>query len=330
MQVNVLDRVDVNVNPERDLHGPCVIQASNGDLLLSHQDSNLHGGGDGFARQWRSTDGGFTWSDEGPVADWRDRGFDSLFGEYGLAPDGSLVMIVQRREVLGGDVGIVGSWIQVSEDDGKTWREVGPVDDSDPYAVMFARNLVVRDGMFYAGVWSRYGNALYVSSDGGTSWTKHSLIFPTDYPDFDRLHEAGPPFYPHVEWCPDGSLLAMTYQTPPIGHCYSRRSLDDGHTWEPIVKETDLDIWAPRVNRFDEQTLILTGRDIDRHETVAVFSEDSGRTWGNRMEIDKPPFEGSYAYSDSVRVEGTGFWVFTSSPRSEGKGDIVGVLLERE
>jgi hypothetical protein len=34
----------------------------------------------------------------------------------------------------------------------------------------------------YVGVWSRLGNALYVSEDDGLMWKKRSVIFPTDYP----------------------------------------------------------------------------------------------------------------------------------------------------
>jgi hypothetical protein len=326
--IRVAKRVAVNVDPDRDLHGPCVIRAANGDLLLSHQDSNKHGGGDGFARQWRSTDDGFTWKDEGPVADWRKRTFDSLFGEYGLAANGSLAMIVQRRKVLGGDRGIVGSWLQTSDDHGRTWKEIGPVDGSHEYAVMYARNIIHRDGVMYVGVWSRLGNALYVSKDNGLSWKKRSVIFPTDYPDFVNLKNAGPPFYPHVVFCRDGSLLALTYHTPPKNHCYSRRSHDNGETWEPIIKETKLPLWAPRMNRLDEHTLIVTGRDIGERAAVAWFSTDNGETWGHKLILDKPKFPGSYAYTDSITAGDGQFWVYTSSPQSAGKGDIVGVLLE--
>lgn len=329
MTVSIVDRVDVYVNPERDLHGPCAVRAANGDLLLSHQDSVEHRGRDGFVHQWRSVDNGFTWQDEGPVADWRDREYDSLFGEYGLAPDGSLVMVVQRREVLSRNIGIVGAWIQMSDDHGRTWREIGPMDDSDTYAVMFARNLELHEETLYAGVWSRNGNALYTSGDG-ISWKKRSLIFPNDDPDFPKMKEAGPPFYPHVMLCPDGSMLAMTYHTPPVHHCFSRRSPDLGETWEPIVKETELPLWSPRMKRFDDETLIVTGRDIEEKATVAYFSTDSGRTWGDKLTLDKPRFNGSYAYSDSIDARNGQFWVFTSSPQSEGRGDIIGVLLGRE
>ena len=123
-------------------------------------------------------------------------------------------------------------------------------------------------------------------------------------------------------------MLAMTYHTPPVHHCFSRRSYDLGETWGPIVKETGLKLWAPRMKRFDDRTLIVTGRDIELGATVAWFSVDSGRTWGSKLVVDKPDFKGSYAYSDSVDAGNDRFWVFTSSPRSEGKGDIVGALLE--
>ena len=94
------------------------------------------------------------------------------------------------------------------------------------------------------------------------------------------------------------------------------------------MKETNLKLWAPRMKRFDEETLIVTGRDIEEGATVAYFSGDSGRTWGNKLVVDKPKYKGSYAYSDSIDAGDGRFWVFTSSPQSEGKGDIVGVLLE--
>ena len=252
VRVAIVERVNVYVEPKRDLHGPCVVRAASGDLLLCHQDSDEHGGGDGFCHQWRSTDNGFRWSNEGPVADWRSRKIDSLFGEYGLAPSGRLVMVVQRREVLGDNAGIIGSWVQLSDDHGKSWREIGPMDDTHVYAVMYARNLLMRGDTMYTAIWSRLGNSLYVSSDEGLSWRKRSVIFPIDYPDFADLRNAGPPFYPHVVFCADGSLLAMTYHTPPKNHCYSRRSRDGGRNWEPIKKETELKLWAPRMKQLDE------------------------------------------------------------------------------
>ncbi len=325
--VRVVKRVLVNVNPERDLHGPCVVRAGNGDLLLCHRDSLEHIGGDSFVRQWRSTDNGFTWQDEGAVADWRSRQIDSSLGEYGKTPDGRLVLFVQRRKPRSGDQGVVASWLQKSDDHGKSWTELGPVDSRDEYAFMYGRNVLTRDGVMYVGAWSRLGNALYVSTDNVVSWSRRSVVFPTTHPDFESLVDAGGPFYPHVVLCPDGSLLAMTFDTPPKNRCYSRRSTDNGRTWGPIKVET-LQLWAPRMKRYDDRTLIVTGRDVGLQATVAWFSTDNGETWGHKLILDKRKFSGSYGYTDSIDAGDGKFWVFTSSPQTEGMGDIIGLLLE--
>ena len=325
-QIKVSQRLEVRIDPQRDLHGPCVARAPNGDLLLSHQDSLVHGGDDGFAHQWRSADQGFTWQDEGPAADWRDRGIDALFGEYGTTPEGRMVMLVQLRQPLGGNQGIANNVWYTSADSGRTWEFQGEIDSSDPHAVLAPREVITREGTLYFGAWSRRGNALYVSMDAGRSWQRRSVIFPATHPGFEELANAGPPFYPHVVFRPDGVLLALTYITPPTNMCYIRTSLDQGHTWGSIVPRPDLPVWAPRLGWFGE-VLVLTGRDIQEHATVAMFSVDGGVTWGNRLIIDRPPYEGSYAYTDSLQIAADQMWVFTSSPRSEGKGDIVGVLL---
>jgi hypothetical protein len=325
-RVQVAGCVSVAVDPTRDLHGPCVVRTASGDLLLCHQDSDQHHGGDGFTRQWRSQDNGSTWLNEGPVADWRSRGVDALFGEYGLAPNGRLAMLVQRREVLSGDLGILAAWLQVSEDDGRTWREIGPLDRAHESAAMYGRNVITRGDTMYVGVWSRSGHSLYVSLDQGLSWEKRSEIF--SVADFPTIRDGGPPYYPHVVFCPDGSLLAMAYHTPPANGCSARRSHDNGRTWGPLQTHRGLRLWAPRMKRFAGEALIATGRDVEEHAAVAWFSLDNGETWGSRLIVDKPAFPGSYAYTDVIRAGGDAFWVFASSPRFEGKGGIIGVRLQ--
>ena len=327
VSVSVEQTVPVSVNPDRDLHGPAGVRAGNGDILLSHQDSDQHRGGDGYVHQWRSTDEGFSWKDEGPAADWRDRGLDSLFGDCALAPDGRLVMFVQRREPLGGDAGILATWYSISSDHGRTWEEQGPVDDSDEHAAMYVRSVQTRDGVMYGGVWSRHGSTLYVSANDGTTWQKRSVMFPPTYPDFEQMPEAGPPFYPHAVFCPDGTLLGMIYHTPPLHRCYTTRSTDNGFSWAPIQPRPELPLWAPRMNRIDDDLMIVTGRDTGEGATVAWFSGDNGENWVNKLIVDRPAHRGSYAYTDSIALDEDRFWIFTSSPQSEGKGDIVGVLL---
>ena len=191
---------------------------------------------------------------------------------------------------------------------------------------MHGRSVVTRGDTLYVGVWSRFGHSLYVSTDQGLSWEKRSEIFSRD--DFPQIESAGPPYYPHVVFCPDDSLLAMTYHTPPENLCYTRRSTDLGWNWSPVKELAGLKLWAPRMKCFFGEILIATGRDIEEHATVAWFSIDNGETWGDKLFVDRPKHSGSYAYTDVISASEGKFWVFTSSPRSDGKGDIIGVLLE--
>ena len=64
--------------------------------------------------------------------------------------------------------------------------------------------------------------------------------------------------------------------------------------------------------------------------SVRLCRSETGNTWNHKLVVDKPAFTGSYAYSDSIDAGDGQCWVFTSSPQSEGKGDIIGVLLEIE
>jgi len=326
--VSIAARTDVNIDPERDLHGPCVTRAPSGDLLLCHQDSLAHHGGDGYVHQWRSRDNGFTWTDEGPAADWRGQDLDALFGEYGVLPSGRMVMLVQRRRPASGNEGIISGVVYISDDDGGTWECRAEIDCSHQHAAMMAREVIWSGTSLLTGMYSRLGHALYASEDG-ESWQRRSVIFPPSHPDFRALPEAGPPYYPNAVFLDDGRLFAVTYITPPVNHCFATTSSDEGLTWEPIAARPDLPVWAPRLGRLGD-LLVLTGRDIEAHATVALFSSDGGTTWSAPLIVDRPPFEGSYAYTDSLQIAPGQLWVYTSSPRAEGRGDIVGVLLQRE
>ena len=213
--VSIVERTEVNVNPERDLHGPSVGRAPNGDILLCHQDSLVHQGGDGFLHQWRSSDDGFTWLDEGPAADWRAENLDALFGEYGTTAGGRMVLLVQRRHPRGGNGEIIGAVSYVSDDDGLTWQLRGEIAPGQEHAAMMAREIVCHEAVLLTGMYSRLGNALYISDDDGESWQQRSVIFPVSHPDFGTLADAGPPYYPNAIFLPSGDLFAVTYITPP-------------------------------------------------------------------------------------------------------------------
>ncbi len=154
--IHATTRVEVAVDATRNFHGPSVGRCPNGDLLLCHQDSLQHTGGDGFCHQWRSSDDGFTWEDEGPAADRRDRGIDALFGEYGTTPDGRMVMMVQVRRVLSHeDYDILDSVWYASNDNGRTWAYQGEIDPGHKHAVLNPREVITREGVMCFCAWSR-------------------------------------------------------------------------------------------------------------------------------------------------------------------------------
>lgn len=328
--LHVLEHRVIHADPTRDLHGPCAVQAANGDWLLCHQDSDGHHGGDGFVHQWRSRDSGATWEDEGPAADWRGRGLDSLFGEYGLAPNGHLVMFVQRREPRSGNEGMHAAWYAISADHGATWVERGAVDASADHAVLYARNVITWEQKLMVACWSLFGHGLYVSTDHGESWQRRSVVFPPDYPGFGAMRTFGPPYYPNIVRCPDDSLLAICYVTPHVGHCFLRRSQDRGYTWAQTEPRPDLRVWAPRLKRMGEGVLLLTGRDTQRRATIACFSTDNGKSWSEPFVVDQPAHKGSYGYTDTLPLQDGTCWIFASSPQSPGRGDIVSVRVALE
>jgi len=327
LSIEIEKRIVVAENPERDLHGPAVVRAANGELLLCHQDSQQHLGGDGYVHQWRSRDDGMNWQDEGSIVDWRGRDMDALFGEYGVCPNGELVVFIQRRKPRSDDDGIRATWYALSPDHGEHWNEIGPV-SNDEFAFLSPRNVISHKNFMYVTAWSPQGHGLFISVDKGKHWRRLSIIFPKHHRLFPELKKMGPPFYPHIEICPDGSMLAISYYTPKRNICYSRRSFDLGLSWTDIQEERELPIWAPRIRRIADNLLILTGRDYLRHSAVACFSSDSGYHWSEPVVLDTPKFKGSYAYTDSIAVGEDRVWVFTSSPQSEGRGDIIGILLK--
>ncbi len=337
-RVSIRKRVEVSLNPNRNFHNVSACRAPNGDFLVSHQDSLKHGGKDCFVHQWRSTDEGLTWQDEGAAADIREEGLDARAGEVGVTPDGRMVMVVQRVDPKGdgGNRSTLNNTWYVSSDSGKTWKYRGLVDPTHERAILAPRSVFSREGTMYFGAYSgKDGMALYVSEDNGNSWLRRSVIFPQDYPDFAPgiEDENFGPFYPHVLFLPGGELLAMCFlkgHKHEINRCYTRMSADQGRTWGAIRNQPDLPVWAPRMNRIGADLLVVTGRSLDDNAAVAFFSTDNGEHWGSKLIIERPKDVGNCAYTQSIPVGDDKLWVYSSTSSDVVEmPDVVGILLEK-
>jgi len=283
----VTKRVDIAINPNRNFHSVSACRAPNGDFLVSHQDSLGHLGGDCFVHQWRSTDAGLTWQDEGAAVDIRQEGLDARAGEYGVTPDGRMVIVIQRvdpKMLDRGNSAVINNTWYMSSDSGKTWQYKGVVDSTDERAVLAPRSVFSYEGTMYFGAYSRKdGMALYVSEDNGNSWQRRSVIFPQDYPDFVPMC--------YVKGCKH-----------EINQCYTRISKDQGRTWGDIRKHPDLPVWAPRMNKIGEDLLVVTGRSLEDNAVVALFSISNGKSWGSKLIIECPKDVGNCAYTQSIPV----------------------------
>ncbi len=336
--ISVIKRMDVVLNPNRNFHSISACRAPNDDFLVSHQDSLGHLGGDCFVHQWRSRDEGMTWQDEGAVADLRQQGMDARAGEYGVTPDGRMVMVVQRVNIKLGNKNcdeIINNTWYVSLDSGKTWEYRGLVDPTHEKAILAPRSVFSREGTMYFGAYSgKDGMALYVSKDNGDSWQRRSVIFRQDYPDFAPGLKDGNfgPFYPSVMFLPGGELLAMCFlkgHEHEINMCYTRMSKDQGMSWGVIRRRPNLPVWAPRMNKIGKYLLIVTGRSLKDNAVVALFSTDNGENWGNKLIIERPKDVGNCAYTQAIPLGDDRLWVYTStSANVVNMPDVAGILLE--
>jgi len=337
INISVIRRVDISLNQKRNFHSVSACRAPNGDFLVNHQDSLRHLGGDCVVHQWRSIDEGLTWQDEGAVVDITNDGLDARAGEYGITPDGRMVMIVQRVDPKGkgGNSSILNNTWYVSPDSGKTWESRGVVDPTYEKAILAPRSVFSHKGTMYFGAYSlKDGMALYVSEDNGDSWYRRSVMFPQDYPDFaPGLTDVNfGPFYPHVMFLPNRELMAMCFvkgHKHEINLCYTRLSKDQGKTWGDIYKHPDLPVWAPRMNMIGDDLLVVTGRSLDDNAVIGLFSTDNGKTWGNKLIIEQPKDVKNCGYTQAIPVGDNKLWVFTSTSADVvDMPDVAGVLLE--
>ena len=193
---------------------------------------------------WKTTDYGQTWKDLGQVA----RAFNDRFANaYGL-------MMTRQGTLLVADADKQGGRIHRSTDQGKSWRQIGPISPRALY-----RLNEVGDGILVNG-WAGH---IYKSSDDGVTWR-----------DQGKLSDE--PLYA-VEYLGKGITL--------IGDENGRvfRSTDQGKTWTdcgvPGAAADDF-VWMGGAN------VLYTTYTGDR----SIFlSEDAGLTWKKLGGVGQDP-----------------------------------------
>ena len=77
--------------------------------------------------------------------------------------------------------------------------------------------------------------------------------------------------------------------------------------------------------------MVVTGRSLEDNAVVALFSISNGKSWGNKLIIERPKDVGNCAYTQSIPVGSDKLWVYTStSANVVSMPDVVGILLEKK
>lgn len=222
----------------------------------------------------RSTDNGNTWSGARTVV---DSPLDDRDPSITQLSDGRLVVAYMSydptRRPNTHEVFLV--W---SRDDGRTWSRPQPVDTplagneavSDPVRELPDGTLLLATyGSLTPGAKSSV--VLLQSTDRGTTWSARATL---SLPDED-LHE------PSFVRLPDGRLLMFI--RPRMRWC---ESTDGGVTWsklELMPQSGD----APYPLLTSKGILLLAFRHRPTRSTSLIFSRDLGKTWSDRIVLDR-------------------------------------------
>ncbi len=263
---------------------PAVVQAANGDFVLSYKKGPGHVSSP-FVILRRSRDGGATWSPEEVY-------WDSSKPDPGLArtPHGDLVIAFVKAD-SSGDLG--GAYSR-SADDGVTWGPFTFFDDPPTATYVVDPLLNIGSTMYGAGYGLYVGGtgdtpSVWSSSDDGFTWNKLSELRGPEDPGLNEtaLAQTGP-----------NTLFAMM-RTDDNLDTFGRYSNDLGFTWGPLISYTSQVgvLQDPEMIQAGA-ALILMGRDATAipwvpgskigypRQLVAFVSYDAGQTFAYGTVLD--------------------------------------------
>lgn len=294
-------------------HGsPCVVEAVNGDWLLSYHKGVSHTDLPSVILR-RSTDQGETWSPE--VEIYNSNSFDPSMV---VTPSGAVVMTFPKE--FGDDPTLQPAFGR-SEDNGLTWSAPQRLTPTATGSSIPTQFLTISGSIYctnYAADSTRC--LLWRSDDDGLSWTNISTIDPTG-PQINEtaILQIGPT-----------SLLAIA-RALDIQHTYSYVSNDLGLTWSSAKEVIDSSVGVlnlPQLIRFGGAILLLA-RDFNTGQLVAFSSSDNGASFGGRTVLDTYTGgfnQGGYCWPLDMG-DGRLFIVHYSNTATPAKPDIKSLVL---
>jgi len=187
--------------------------------------------------------------------------------------------------------------------------------------------IVLNDGKILCGTssetWRSWACWVEISEDGGTSWSKHGPITAPGYRSDRRTGGAEPVsaiwdaashelvlpqqhygvIQPTVwQWAP-GRLKMLMRATQRVGYVCSADSEDGGHTWSSASRTA-----IPCPNSGLDAVRLADGRVVlacnptheGRTPLSLLMSEDNGKIWPWRMDLETGP--GEYSYPSIIQA----------------------------
>lgn len=286
---------------------PNLTRLQEGAMLLAGFNKPSHGQVEGDVACWVSQDEGATWTLRSNVTQHTPDTV-RMNQAVGLDRHGNVVALVGGwTDVQQPDApkrgkfrdAILGPWVCVSEDGGKSWRrhaDFPPDPEGRPF-VAFGDIVLSEDGRLNAsaystsyydkpGPWAAY---FLVSEDDGETWQIRSKI------TTDRNETA-------LLYLGDGAWLAAI-RGKATTLC---RSTDDGLTWENTGDVTQERQYPAHLLRLNDDRILLTYGDRRKGSlgVGARISPDEGRSWGAPLHLaSMPESDGGYPAS-LQRVDG--------------------------
>lgn len=153
----------INDTLRKACYNPVLYQIPGGELLLFYKIGKNVADWKGFLKT--SKDNGLTWSERMPLQE----GFlGPIKNKPVMLPSGKLIAPSSKEGSPGWRV-----HFEISDDTGKTWRTVGPINSGTDYNVIQPSVLQHRDGKLQILARSRQHHLMTAwSSDGGETWSK--------------------------------------------------------------------------------------------------------------------------------------------------------------
>ena len=189
------------------------------------------------------------------------------------------------------------TWTAVSEDGGWTWSQPTELMPGDRGGRGPVKNkpILLADGSLLAGASLERGGVWNVfvdrSEDGGESWEASDIV------ELDRPHFEGAGVIQPTLWESEPGQVHMLTRSTCGSICRSD-SHDGGRTWTPLYQTR-----LPNNNsgidlaRLDNGSLALVCNPVPRRirtPLAILLSDDNGRTWPRRLDIETE--EGEYSY----------------------------------